>query len=52
MTLQPHDTDTHLLESREVAPVTGEHRVRPGVTLDLEPPSGVPVWEPDAGDYS
>jgi hypothetical protein len=52
MSLQPHDTDSHLLEPSEVAPVTGEHRVRPPVTLDAEPPHGVPVWEPEAGDYS
>jgi hypothetical protein len=52
MSPQPHDTDSHLLEPSDVAPVTGEYRVRPPVTLDAEPPQGVPVWEPEAGDYS
>jgi hypothetical protein len=52
MNLQPHDTDSHVLDPHELAPVTGEHRVRPPVTLDAEPPQGVPVWEPEAGDYS
>jgi hypothetical protein len=51
MSLQPHDTDTHLLEPVELAPITGEHRLRPPVTLDAEPADGVPVWEPEAGDY-
>jgi hypothetical protein len=51
MNQQPHDTDTYLLEAGDVAPVTGEHRLRPPVTLDAEPAEGVPVWEPEAGDY-
>jgi hypothetical protein len=51
MSPHPHDTDSHLLEPSDVAPVTGEYRVRPPVTLDAEPPQGVPVWEPEAGDY-
>jgi len=52
MNPQPLDTDTHLLDSRDVSPLTGEHHLRPPVTLEAEPPQGVPVWEPDAGDYA
>jgi hypothetical protein len=52
MNPQPLDTDTHLLDSRDVTPLTGEHHLRPPVTLEVEPPQGVPVWEPDAGDYA
>jgi hypothetical protein len=33
-------------------PVTGEHRLRPPVTLETEPPASVPSWEPEAGDFS
>jgi hypothetical protein len=52
MNLQPYDTETHYLEPQDVAPLTGEHHLRPPVTLDADPPEGVPVWEPDAGDYA
>jgi hypothetical protein len=51
MSQDTHDTDTYLLHPSDVAPVTGEHRLRPPVTLDAEPAEGVPVWEPEAGDY-
>jgi hypothetical protein len=33
-------------------PVTGEHRLRPPVSLENEPPSSVPSWEPEVGDFS
>jgi hypothetical protein len=52
MNSDSHDTDTQLLERDQLAPVTGEHRLRPPVTLDAEPADGVPVWEPEAGDFS
>ena len=48
----PMDTDTHLLDPRTAAPLTGEHHLRPPVSLEAEPAEGVPVWEPDAGDYT
>ena len=41
----PTPTDHH-------EPVTGEHRLRPPVTLETEPPASVPSWEPEAGDFS
>jgi hypothetical protein len=52
MNSQHLDTDTHLLDSRDAAPLTGEHHLRPPVSLEAEPAEGVPVWEPDAGDYA
>jgi hypothetical protein len=52
MSLQPHDTDTHLIDPSDLAPVTGEYRLRPPVTLEAEPAEGVPVWEPEVGDYA
>ena len=52
MNLHPHDTDSHVIDSGDVAPVTGEYRLRPPVGLDTEPPQGVPMWEPDDGDYA
>ena len=52
MNLQSHDTDSHVIDHRDGAPVTGEYRLRPPVGLDAEPPQGVPVWEPDDGDYT
>ena len=52
MNPQPLDTDTHHLDTRAASPLTGEHHLRPPVTLEAEPPEGVPVWEPEAGDYA
>ena len=52
MNLQPHDTDSHVIDPRDATPVTGEYRLRPPVSLDAEPPQGVPVWQPDDGDYA
>jgi hypothetical protein len=45
----PQDRPT---PSDALEPVTGEHHLRPPVTLETEPPSGVPSWEPEAGDFS
>ena len=33
-------------------PVTGEHHLRPAAALETDPPSSVPAWEPEAGDFS
>ncbi len=50
MNTLPHD-DTIIEDTTDYAPITGEHRLRPPVSLDAEPDDGVPVWEPAEGDF-
>ncbi len=51
MSLLPNTPDNAApTDSQE--PVTGEHHLRPPVTLETEPPPSVPSWEPEAGDFS